>query len=139
MTRAILEQREQLSDYARRDGLTSLLNRGEFDSALTQRILSLTEGAPGFALLLGNVDHFKRINDTRGHVEGDAVLRRVAQVLQAEARASDLVFRYGGEEFALILNDANLDTAVAVAERPQCRRRRCRHAQLWPDKVGTSC
>lgn len=62
----------------RTDSLTSLLNRGEFDSALTQRIHSLTEGAPGFALLLGDVDHFKRINDTRGHVEGDAVLRRVA-------------------------------------------------------------
>ena len=117
MTRTILEQREQLSDYARRDSLTSLLNRGEFDIALAERIHSLIEGAPGFALLLGDVDHFKRINDTRGHVEGDAVLRRVAQVLQAEARASDLVFRYGGEEFALILNDAHLDTAVAVAER----------------------
>ena len=117
MTRTIQLQKEQLSDYARRDSLTSLLNRREFDAALTRQMDALAGGAPAFALLMGDVDHFKRINDTSGHVEGDRVLRRVAQILQAEARASDLVFRYGGEEFALILKDASPETAVAVAER----------------------
>ena len=117
MTRTIIEQREQLSDHARRDGLTALLNRREFDAALGARLGALTAGGQGFALLMGDVDHFKRINDTHGHVEGDRVLRRVAQVLAAEARSDDLVFRYGGEEFALILNDAGPDAAAALAER----------------------
>ncbi|MDP3340401.1 GGDEF domain-containing protein [Frigidibacter sp.] len=117
MTRTIQQQREQLADHARRDGLTSLLNRREFDAALGARLGALTAGQPGFALLMGDVDHFKRINDTYGHVEGDRVLRRVAEVLVAEARADDLVFRYGGEEFALILNDAGPAAAAAVAER----------------------
>ncbi len=117
MTRTIQQQREQLSDHARRDGLTALLNRREFDAALGARLGALTAGGQGFALLMGDVDHFKRINDTYGHVEGDRVLRRVAEVLAAEARADDLVFRYGGEEFALILNDAGADAAAAVAER----------------------
>jgi len=117
MTCTIMEQRAQLSDYARRDSLTSLLNRRAFDTALSAQIAALAEGAPGFALLMGDVDHFKRINDSRGHVEGDRVLRRVAQVLATEARASDAVFRYGGEEFALILVDAGAEAAVAVAER----------------------
>ncbi|CAM5416365.1 diguanylate cyclase [Frigidibacter albus] len=117
MTRTIQLQKEQLSDYARRDSLTSLLNRREFDAALVKQMDALAGGAPAFALLMGDVDHFKRINDTSGYVEGDRVLRRVAQVLEAEARASDLVFRYGGEEFALILKDASPKTAIAVAER----------------------
>ncbi|GGH51016.1 GGDEF domain-containing protein [Frigidibacter albus] len=117
MTRTIQEQREQLAEHARRDGLTALLNRREFDAALGARLGALTAGGPGFALLMGDVDHFKRINDTYGHVEGDRVLRRVAEVLASEARADDLVFRYGGEEFALILNDAGPEAAAAVAER----------------------
>lgn len=117
MTETILVQREQLSEYARRDGLTALLNRREFDAALLARTEALAAGAPPFALLMGDVDHFKRINDTLGHVEGDGVLRRVAQVLMEEARAGDQVFRYGGEEFALILNDAGLEAAAAVADR----------------------
>lgn len=117
MTETILVQREQLADHARRDGLTSLLNRREFDARLAARLASLESGAAPFALLMGDVDHFKRINDTLGHVEGDRVLRRVAQVLGREARAGDQVFRYGGEEFVLILNDAGLEAAGAVADR----------------------
>lgn len=117
MTRTIQQQRAQLADLARRDGLTALLNRREFDAALAARIAALQAGAPGFALLMGDVDHFKRINDLKGHVEGDRVLRRVANLLEAGARAGDRVFRYGGEEFALILGDAGPEGAAVLAER----------------------
>ena len=117
MTRTIQQQRAQLADQARRDGLTALLNRREFDAALAARIAALQAGAPGFALLMGDVDHFKRINDLHGHVEGDRVLRRVADLLEAGARAGDRVFRYGGEEFALILGDAGPEGAAVLAER----------------------
>lgn len=117
MTRTIQQQRAQLADQARRDGLTALLNRREFDAALAARIAALQAGAPGFALLMGDVDHFKRINDLKGHVEGDRVLRRVADLLEAGARAGDRVFRYGGEEFALILGDAGPEGAAVLAER----------------------
>ena len=69
------------------------------------------------SLVVFDVDHFKRVNDTLGHQAGDDVLRRVAQVLAAAARDIDLVARYGGEEFTVILPNCTLDDAVRVAER----------------------
>jgi diguanylate cyclase (GGDEF)-like protein len=117
MTRTIVEQQGQLTEYARRDGLTALLNRRAFDQALQDRMRLLGQGGPGFALLIGDVDHFKAINDRLGHPAGDDVLRQVAQALAVTARGTDAVFRYGGEEFALLLDGADRDTAVALAER----------------------
>ncbi|PZX46024.1 diguanylate cyclase, partial [Cereibacter changlensis] len=70
-----------------------------------------------FALLLGDVDHFKQINDAHGHVTGDEVLRRVAQTLEANAPDAENTFRYGGEEFALILPDSSPEAAQQTAER----------------------
>lgn len=115
MTRTILEQQERLGEYGRRDSLTGLLNRHEFDRALAGRL-----GAPGphrFALLLADVDFFKQINDRHGHVIGDAVLRSLALTLQDEARDSGAAFRYGGEEFAILLDEAGEAEALAMAER----------------------
>ncbi|PZX48496.1 diguanylate cyclase (GGDEF)-like protein, partial [Cereibacter changlensis] len=117
MTRKIVEQETRLVEQARRDGLTSLLNRREFDLRLEERMDSLAAGGAPFALLLGDVDHFKQINDAHGHVTGDEVLRRVAQTLEANAPDAENTFRYGGEEFALILPDSSPEVAQQTAER----------------------
>jgi diguanylate cyclase (GGDEF)-like protein len=69
------------------------------------------------SLLLVDIDHFKRLNDEHGHQVGDDVLRDVARVLSAHARAGDVAARYGGEEFALILADTDLEAAALAAER----------------------
>ena len=69
------------------------------------------------ACLLLDIDHFKRINDTLGHPAGDAVLQQLADLLKRASRPEDLVFRYGGEEFAAVLPNANAQTAVQIAER----------------------
>jgi diguanylate cyclase (GGDEF) domain len=114
MTRTIVEQEARLREFGRRDALTSLLNRREFDHALEQRAAPWT-GEP-YALLLIDIDRFKRINDTHGHAVGDAVLRAVALRLAASARQGLPLFRYGGEEFALLLDRAGAAEALSEAE-----------------------
>jgi diguanylate cyclase (GGDEF)-like protein len=99
------------------DTLTGLFNR----HALERRAPELVEqaqltGAP-IAVIVGDVDHFKRINDEHGHAAGDDVLRAVAEVLNETVRSFDLVYRYGGEEFVVLLPGTDVDDAVAVAER----------------------
>jgi diguanylate cyclase (GGDEF)-like protein len=98
------------------DQLTGMLNR----KALAPRAdelaqQSLVSGEP-IGLIIGDLDHFKRVNDTRGHASGDAVLRDVAYVLRKELRAFDLVYRLGGEEFLVLLPGADLSRTEDVAE-----------------------
>lgn len=99
------------------DPLTSMLNR----NALGTRITELTQqaqisGQP-VALVIGDIDRFKAVNDEHGHSVGDAVLRDVAYRIRAELRAYDLAYRLGGEEFLVVLPGADLDAAAQVAER----------------------
>ncbi|MGW6128408.1 diguanylate cyclase [Cellulomonas sp. NPDC055163] len=107
----------ELRRAARTDGLTGVLNRRAFDDTL-RRELSRSErsGAP-LAVVLVDLDHFKRVNDEHGHAEGDRTLRAAARALQSAARTSDLVARYGGEEFAVILPDTTAAQAMEAAER----------------------
>ncbi len=96
------------------DPLTGLANRRRFDEALVQ---ALETSAQGLCLLMCDVDHFKKINDTYGHQTGDQILKLVAQCLKKVARDDDITARYGGEEFALILPGTTVKNALAVAER----------------------
>lgn len=99
------------------DGLTGVGNRRRFDRDLERFVgIDSDRGLP-VALAMVDVDHFKRFNDTHGHQTGDAVLRHVAAVISANVRSGDLVYRYGGEEFAVLLPGADLDDAVEVVER----------------------
>ncbi|HVL34335.1 MAG TPA: diguanylate cyclase [Burkholderiales bacterium] len=108
---------EQLRAEARRDALTGVHNRGFFDEMLrTQLSGALRAGAPATVMLV-DVDRFKRINDVYGHTEGDRALRVIAEALVASARASDIVCRYGGEEFALILPNTPVASAQTLALR----------------------
>ena len=110
-------QRSRMLVYrAIRDPLTGLLNRGYFDTIFAYEIERARRYAHRFAVVMVDADHFKRINDTRGHAAGDAVLKLLARTLRQNLRDSDIVVRFGGEEFVLLLNETDLEAAVAKAE-----------------------
>jgi diguanylate cyclase len=95
------------------DGLTGLLNRRGFD----ERIAALNDSCQRLSLVFVDIDHFKRINDTYGHVFGDRVLRAVADVMKATVKGRDVVARYGGEEFAALLPETAVEGARGVAQQ----------------------
>jgi diguanylate cyclase (GGDEF)-like protein len=108
---------DEVSKRARQDALTGLANRRSFDEHL-RRLLNEAErfGQP-LSLVLADIDHFKRINDTWGHEAGDEVLRRVARALQEGVRQVDVAARYGGEEIALLLPQTSMAGAADLADR----------------------
>jgi diguanylate cyclase (GGDEF)-like protein len=108
---------EALRAQAARDPLTGVHNRGFFDEVLRVQLAAARRAGTPVAVLLVDVDHFKRINDTHGHSEGDRALRVIAQALIRVARASDIVCRYGGEEFCLVLPGTPSVSALLLAER----------------------
>ncbi|MFN7966407.1 MAG: GGDEF domain-containing protein [Acidobacteriota bacterium] len=116
-----IEESYQRSLYERatRDGLTGLYNKKFFLDALVPAVASSVRHGTPLSLLMLDIDHFKRINDTFGHPAGDTVLREVSQVLTRIVRAEDVLARYGGEEFALLLRETDQERAEACAER--CR------------------
>lgn len=99
------------------DALTGLLNRRSFDSALGELFRRARGKAKPISLLMCDLDHFKKINDTYGHETGDRVLRQAAKRLATAVRGSDQVFRYGGEEMVVVLVDCGPDQAQAIAEK----------------------
>jgi diguanylate cyclase (GGDEF)-like protein len=108
---------EREKEQAVRDGLTDLYNRREFNKLLQKAVANADRQGGGFALLLFDIDHFKKLNDTYGHPAGDAAIRNTAQVLERHLRQGDHAARYGGEEFAAILPGADEGGALHLAER----------------------
>lgn len=108
---------EALRAQASRDALTGVHNRGFFDEMLRSQLAAARRSGAPLTVMLADVDDFKRINDTCGHAEGDRALREIAQALVRVARASDVVCRYGGEEFALILPGTPRESAAVLAGR----------------------
>jgi len=106
----------QMAD-ALTDALTKIANRRAFDHELQRRYAEWRRKQTPLAMLMMDVDHFKWFNDQHGHLAGDEVLKRVAQVLAENMREMDLVARYGGEEFAAILPDTDLESGKVAAER----------------------
>jgi diguanylate cyclase (GGDEF)-like protein len=108
-----------LLDDAQRDALTGLRNRKTFDDMILRLFAANADGAQENAVWLGivDIDHFKRVNDTFGHLYGDEVLLLVAQLMQRCFRQDDLLFRFGGEEFVIVLRGVDRDTAVSLFER----------------------
>ena len=99
------------------DGLTGLYNRRWIDDALPRFVARYSRGGQPLAILMIDVDHFKKFNDTYGHPMGDQVLVKVGQALRAQVRPTDHVARYGGEEFLVILPDATASSVETVADR----------------------
>lgn len=101
--RVMSQRAEQLQMVAMKDGLTGLYNRKAFDVKIRNAFKALTERGEPFSLILFDVDRFKTINDTYGHVAGDKVLEKVAQSLRETFREGDFVGRYGGDEFVVVI------------------------------------
>lgn len=104
-----------LRDLAEHDALTGLFNRGTFFALGDQRVLHAAASQTDLAVIVMDVDHFKLINDTRGHATGDAVLQHLARLIGSQLREHDLLARLGGEEFAVLLSESC--DALTLAER----------------------
>jgi two-component system, cell cycle response regulator len=113
----ILELQQSLRFAATHDFLTKLLNRAEIVAGLNREIARSRRIGQPAAIILADIDHFKQINDSLGHAAGDEALEEVAHRLVSELRPYDLVGRYGGEEFLLVLPNCNLDSALHRAEQ----------------------
>lgn len=107
---------QQLQEQANRDPLTGLFNRRYLDATMERELARCQRESQPLSLLVMDIDHFKRINDEHGHPAGDEVLRQVAQLLAGRARNSDVVCRYGGEEYLVLLPNMTAHTALVRAE-----------------------
>jgi diguanylate cyclase (GGDEF)-like protein len=115
--REVEELRDALREQATRDALTGLFNRRHFNDAAPPLLAQARRDGQALAAVIIDLDHFKSVNDLHGHEVGDRLLRTFGQVLAGEARASDLVCRWGGEEFCLLLPATPVDAACRLVER----------------------
>jgi len=122
-----------LRELATTDPLTGLANRRMFDARLTAEFVQARRYERPLSVMLLDADNFKRRNDKYGHDEGDATLKQLARLLQHTVRESDLVVRYGGEEFVLLLPETDEEHALKLGERILSAVR----AQKWPKEPMT--
>ncbi len=114
---ALREQVEELSELVSTDALTGLFNFRHFRTVLQAEMdRSKRSGIPT-SLVMVDLDHFKAVNDSYGHEIGNLALQHMAEILKSEVRTTDIVCRYGGEEFAMIFPETHLNLAVKVADR----------------------
>ena len=115
--RELTQANRRLHDKAVRDALTGLYNRGYLEESLDREESRARRSDQSLGVMMIDIDHFKRCNDTFGHAAGDTVLRAVAQQMLSLARGEDILCRYGGEEFALVMAHASPDTMLERAEK----------------------
>jgi len=106
-----------LRNMAVKDSLTRIFNRRYFLEAVEKEFDYTRRNHSGLAVILFDIDHFKRVNDSYGHAAGDYVLKTMAELIEREARGYDVFARYGGEEFIFLMRGANREAASALAER----------------------
>jgi diguanylate cyclase (GGDEF)-like protein len=109
--------RSELQKLSRTDALTGLYNRGHWEERLREEWQRAQRSGEHLSLVMLDIDHFKQINDSHGHVIGDEVIRLVSRLLREQAREIDVCGRYGGEEFAVILPDTPEEGALVFCER----------------------
>jgi diguanylate cyclase (GGDEF)-like protein len=112
-----MKLRETLRNLSIRDPLTGLFNRRYMEESLEQELLKAKRYGRSLGIIMLDIDHFKRFNDTYGHEAGDLVLRELGVFLQNHIRMTDIPCRYGGEEFALILPEADMELTQQRAEQ----------------------
>ncbi len=111
------ETNQYLSEISRKDGLTGLFNRAFWEQSLKEEFSRLSLIDRTSSLVIFDIDHFKKVNDTYGHHSGDEVIRHTASLLRKTARSSDVCGRFGGEEFTVLLPKTNQEQAFNFAER----------------------
>ncbi|MBL4616481.1 MAG: PleD family two-component system response regulator [Robiginitomaculum sp.] len=111
------ENIDQSLEMAFSDQLTGLFNRRHLDIKLEELVQRFNSAEEPSVVLIVDIDHFKQVNDTWGHVAGDMVLQQLATIMRESFRAIDIICRYGGEEFVVLMPDASLDSAKLAAER----------------------
>ena len=112
-----VKMEEALRESAQTDHLTGLYNRLKFEDSIARELEMKRRYGQRFSLILFDIDHFKEVNDTYGHDIGDQVLKQLAQLLNERMRKTDIIARWGGEEFIVLLPETTLDTALMLAEK----------------------
>lgn len=115
--RQMTEEKKELEESALIDSLTKLKNRTAYDSEVPGFVDYHSRQKKSFGLVVIDIDHFKKVNDTYGHAAGDSVLRAVGESLQAKCRNYDTVYRYGGEEFVAVVMDCDFESLTIVSNR----------------------
>ncbi len=108
---------ERVKQLAYLDGLTGIFNRRHFEMRILEEIERARRYNTAMAIIMADIDHFKRLNDEFGHVLGDEVLRQVSSLFHQQVRRIDVVCRYGGEEFCVLLTQANSEQAMSIADK----------------------
>jgi len=111
------ETMETLEKLSQRDGLTGVYNRRHVEKELGAKFKEAREGGKDLSMMIIDLDHFKNINDTRGHLAGDEVLRKLGHLLLSDMRKEDIVGRYGGEEFIVVMPNTQMGSALGIAEK----------------------
>ncbi len=124
------ENLDQSLEMAFRDQLTGMFNRRHMDVQLEEIARRVTAEIEPAVLMISDIDHFKKVNDTWGHQAGDLILQQIAEQMKESFRAIDIVCRYGGEEFVVLMPGADLASARAAAERYRTQ------IELYPFKIG---
>ncbi|HQQ70723.1 MAG TPA: GGDEF domain-containing protein [Alicycliphilus sp.] len=130
--RRLSESLRMIRDMAERDALTGAFNRHHMEEMLDREVSRCERGAPAFVLLIADIDHFKRINDSYGHLVGDLVLKTAAHAMRDVLRKADYMARYGGEEFVMLIAAHN-----PVEAKVACERLRVQVERLRPPELGT--
>jgi diguanylate cyclase (GGDEF)-like protein len=117
MNQELRVRNDELQKLSITDSLTGLYNRAQLSQVLAKELARSQRHLHPFSILMIDIDHFKRFNDTHGHQAGDDMLRRVAEIIRSSLRASDVAARYGGEEFLILLTETEPEKALHFADR----------------------
>jgi diguanylate cyclase (GGDEF)-like protein len=134
VVRSRIERSRTLRSYMVRDSLTNLLNHTAFRNVLTQEVSRCRRQSSPLALAMVDIDHFKLVNDTFGHAAGDSALKGLSRMLQQRLRKSDIIGRYGGDEFVALLLDCEADQSLKIMDEIRVH---FSEIEFYPNETGS--